>query len=112
MGLVTPVPKDTSTLLNVGVGGDTMDESSITQVATGTVAKRARIAVGGDDGSLQTFTTVDNRVEADVGDKDTHDLLQQMLFTMQTMLGVIRLMSDELGIDVPNDAAAEIGDQD
>ena len=112
MSLQTSVTKDTSTTLNIGTSGDVMDESSIVQNTSGAATKRARIAVGFDDGSLQTSSAKDDRIQADVSDKQTQDILNAILITMQAMLGITRLMCAELGIDVPNDACAEIGEQD
>ena len=112
MSLQTSVKQDTSTQLNIGTSGDVMDETLTVQATSGATTKRARIALGFDDGTLQTSSAKDDRIQADVSDKQTQDTLAAILITMQAMLGIVRLMCAELGIDVPNDACAEIGEQD
>lgn len=44
--------KDTTTVLNPGVGGDSLDESLVTQSDGITAAKRQRVVVGDDAGNL------------------------------------------------------------
>lgn len=45
-------PNDTTTVLNPGTGGDSMDESSVPQDDATTIAKRPRVVLGRDDGKL------------------------------------------------------------
>jgi len=94
-------PNDTSTVLNPGVGGDTMDESSVTQVTTGTAAKRPRVVPGGDDGTLQTFSVKPDRVVAEVSDGDIVTELRNMLVEMRRQTHALYLIVDELGGSAP-----------
>lgn len=87
-------PNDTTTTLNSGSGGDLMDESLVTQ-EDGTEAKRPRVVLGGDDGSLAAFATdAESRVglvvvldagsravldELLVAQRKTNDLLELLL---------------------------------
>jgi hypothetical protein len=103
------IPNDTSTVLNPGVGGDTMDESTVTQVTTGTATKRARVAVGGDDGALQTFTEVGSDVAADVNDKQVLAALNELVLITRAMTGYMKLICSEMGVDVDLSNAADIG---
>lgn len=43
---------DTTTALNPGAGGDSMDESLVVQSDGATLAKRPRVVMGFDDGRL------------------------------------------------------------
>lgn len=55
---------DTTTVLNVGSGGDKMDESSVLQSDGVTSAKRPRVVIGGDAG----FGTANDLVQPVVTD--------------------------------------------
>ena len=98
---------DTSTTLNPGSGGDTMDESLVTQVG-GTVAKRPRVVIGGDDGSIQNFRELASGTSALVSDLETIRLLGSILLQLQVMTGVLKLAFNSDAED--NEALAEVGD--
>lgn len=73
---------DTTTTLNPGVGGDTMDESLVTQ-AGGTSAKRPRVVVGNDLGQL-------------IDEQQTIDTLRLVLMEMQRQTELMRLLLSNL----------------
>lgn len=113
-----PLPvNDATTVLNPGVGGDTMDESTVNQTAvngTVTATKRARVVIGFDDGSLLGY-------DGDMGlgknlkthDDETHDALAKILYQMKVQTGLLKLIADALGAsDLELDTLAELGNTD
>jgi hypothetical protein len=72
-------PNDTTTTLFVGVGGDKMDETLVTQSDNVTQAKRPRIVPGGDDGTLQTFEKFPSMTYAHVKDDMLADKIDDLI---------------------------------
>jgi len=110
-------PNDATTILNPGVGGDTMDESSVTQNNTDgstTTAKRARVVMGFDDGTLLGHQG-DNGlgVPAQTWDEDANNKLDDILLHMKVQTGLLKLIASALNADDLDDAElAELGDVD
>jgi len=87
---------DTTTTLNPGSGGDTMDESLVTQADRVTQAKRPRVVLGDDDGDLLGTTT--NRAGEKVllvtlGDSVVH-LLEAMAANQERIIALLELIAD------------------
>lgn len=88
------MPNDTTTILNTGVGGDVMDESLVTQKTSGTAAKRARVAVGGDDGTLQAF---DAGGAASTNDKQVGAWMEKMWLESRRQTRLLREILSQMG---------------
>lgn len=87
---------DTTTQLNVGTGGDQMDESLVTQSDRVTQAKRPRVVMGDDDGDLLATTT--NRAGEKVavvslGDSVVH-LLEAMAIKQDRIISLLEVIAD------------------
>ncbi len=63
-----PKPNDATTTLSAGIGGDSMDESLVTQSDGATSAKRPRVVLGFDDGRLLDPVVSGGRVAVPVYD--------------------------------------------
>lgn len=87
---------DTTTVLNPGVGGDSMDEALVTQADGATTGKRPRVDVGFQtDGEDQRHRVVSRMSPLPIEDGDSHEFLRQMAEDMRALrIMVQKLLTD------------------
>ena len=111
--VIQVTPTDGSTTLNVGTGGDLMDETQVsyldvdTQVTT--TRKRSRVVLGGDDGSVVDVDVSPARVATHVCDSNAAGLLSELLVHAQLQTGLLKAIAIALGAEDDNQALMELG---
>ena len=109
MAVTTSIPQDpsdTTTTLNPGTGGDVMDESLVLQADGTTEAKRPRVVVGFDDGTLATNKRRGTVVESLVADEELRHLLRLLLHESRKQTALLRILLAHAGRTASGDEIA------